>query len=362
MKIAMIGHKGIPGGSGGVEVVVEELACRMVAAKHEVTVYNRGSRGPESKIKEYRGVRVVTVPTVNTKSLDALVYSLLATLHALFGGYDVLHYHSLGPSAMLFLPRLFGKRVVATVHGLDWQRAKWGGFGRKYLLFGERTIARRACEVIVLNRADQQHFLEAYGRETVLIPNGVEPAEHLAADEITKRFGLSRDGYFLFLARVVPEKGLHVLLRAFKELETDVRLVIAGEQSHTSSYYGEILEQAQGDGRVVFVGFAQGRLKAELFSNCLTYVLPSSIEGMPLSLLEARSYGARCLVSDIAENVEALGDAGYTFAVDDEDALRVQLRRCLREPPPAGDCVGLLNWDEVVTATLAVYEPTPALP
>ena len=226
MNIAMIGHKRVPGREGGVEVVVEELTGQLTAMGHTVTLYNRAAKGTP-KCSEYAGARIVTVPTVNKKSLDAVIYSFLATLHALFGGYDVIHYHALGPSVMLALPHFLGKRTVATVHGLDWQRAKWGGFGTWYLKLGEKVIARYADEVIVLSENVQRYFRETYGRETTLIPNGVAEPTRRPAGIIREKYGLEPNGYVLFLARIVPEKGLHYLLEAFRSLHTGKKLVIA---------------------------------------------------------------------------------------------------------------------------------------
>ena len=359
MKIAMIGHTRVPGGEGGVEVVVEELAVRMAAQGHQVTLYNRaGGKGP--RLRRYKGCRIITVPTLNKKSLDALIYSFLAAVRSLFGGYDIWHFHALGPSAMLLLPHLLGKRTVATVHGLDWQRAKWGGLGTRYLQWGERVIARYADEVIVLSRGVQQYFLEKYGRKTTLIPNGVEPPQPLPARLIREEYGLEPGKYILFLARIVPEKGLHYLLDAYEKLDTDCRLVIAGGDSHSGGYCQQVLARAARDERVVLTGFVQGEKKRELFSNCGLYVLPSDIEGMPISLLEAMSYGVPCLVSDIEENTQVLGPFGASFHKGDGEDLRKTLADALRQPPPAGRAQQAYiqehySWDRVTEETLALY-------
>ena len=359
MKIAMIGHKRVPGREGGVEVVVEELAGRMAAAGHSVTLYNRAAKGMP-KYKEYEGSRIITVPTINKKSLDAVVYSFLASVHAAFGGYDVIHYHALGPSVMLLLPHLLGRHTVATVHGLDWQRAKWGGFGTKYLKWGEKIIAKYADQVIVLSPGVQQYFKDTYGRDTVYLPNGVEPPQPHAPELIREKWGLEAGKYILFLARIVPEKGLHYLLNAYKNIDTDVKLVIAGGDSHSGSYYGEMCALADTDPRVVRTGFVQGQLKAELFTNAALYVLPSDIEGMPISLLEAMCYGTPCLTSDIPESTQVLGRFGASFAAGDEQALEAALRAALTSPPPAGEeqaayIAQEYSWDEAARRTLALY-------
>lgn len=360
MKIAMIGHKRVPGREGGVEVVVEELAGRMAAAGHQVTLYNRAAKD-KPRYHEYAGARIITVPTINKKSLDAVIYSFLASVRALFGGYDVIHYHALGPSVMLLIPHLLGKRTVATVHGLDWQRAKWGGFGTKYLKLGEKIIAKYADEVIVLSPGVQQYFRDTYGRETVYLPNGVEKPQFHEPQLIREKWGLEKGRYILFLARIVPEKGLHYLLEAYRQLDTDVKLVIAGGDSHSGSYYPEMCELARQDSRVVMTDFVQGQTKAELFGNAALYVLPSDIEGMPISLLEAMSYGTPVLVSDIPENTQVLGEFGASFKAGDVQDLQRALQAALTDPPKAGaaqtDRIAReYSWDVTVQKTLELYQ------
>lgn len=162
MKIAMIGHKRIPSREGGVEIVVEELATRMVEKGHSVMVYNRKGKhvsgGKTVNLKEYKGVKIKSVPTFENGKLNAIVYSIIATFLALFGRYDVIHFHAEGPCSMIWLPHLFGIHTVATIHGLDWQRAKWGGFATKFLKFGEKTAAKYADELIVLSEETRDYF------------------------------------------------------------------------------------------------------------------------------------------------------------------------------------------------------------
>ena len=339
MKIAMIGHKRIPSREGGVEIVVEELAVRMAKAGNQVEVYNRKGHHVADKtidskklhLKEFQGVRIITIPTINKKSFDALLYSFFGTLRALFGNYDVIHYHAEGPCVMLLIPHILGKKTVATIHGLDWQRAKWGGFATKYLKLGEKIAAKYADEVIVLSKNVQRYFKDTYGRETNYIPNGVNVPNVIKADLIREKYGLKENEYFLFLARIVPEKGLHYLLEAFAKVDTDKKLVIAGGSSHSNDYVEKIKDMAQKDERVIMTGFVQGTILEELFSNCLAYILPSDIEGMPLSLLEALSYGCDCLVSNIDENMEVIGKCGRCFEKGNIESLREELERIVLE-------------------------------
>jgi len=369
MKIAMIGHKRIPSREGGVEIVVEELSTRMAELGNRVDVYNRKGHNVADKdadlevhkLKTYKGVRLISVPTSEKKSLNAILYALNATIRALFGRYDVIHYHAEGPCALLPIAHLFGIRTVATIHGLDWQRAKWGGFATKFLLFGEKMAAKFADEVIVLSRNVQNYFRDTYKRETHFIPNGVNIPKIMEAQIISNKYKLKKDSYILFLARLVPEKGVHYLLDAFAQLETDKKLVIAGGASHSSEYVEEIKQKASLDSRVIMTGFVQGRELEELFSNCYLYVLPSDIEGMPISLLEAMSYGCRCLVSDIDENVEVAGQYTAKFKHSDVISLRNELSRILEENETREDAIisyiqQNFNWDDVVKKTMELYE------
>lgn len=324
----MIGQKRIPSREGGVEIHVEEIAVRLVGQGHAVTVYNRRKKG-FPVLHEYKGIRIINIPTVNRKRFDAVIYSFLATVHALFGHYDVIHYHAEGPCSMLWLPHLFGIKTVATIHGLDWQRAKWGGFATRFLLFGEKMAEKYADEVVVLSRNVQKYFMETYGRDTHFIPNGVNPPVVRDADIIRSKYGLTKNSYLLFLARIVPEKGLHYLMEAFSKIKTDKKLVVAGASSHSDDYADKIKEMAAKDSRVIMTGFVQGAELDELYSNAFLYVLPSDIEGMPISLLEAMSYGCPCLVSDIPENTEVLRGCGFCFGKGDAPELQSRLESLL---------------------------------
>ena len=371
MKIAMIGHKRIPSREGGVEVVVEELATRLAALGHQVDVYNRKGKNvadanadlDKRNLKTYKGVRLIRVPTSERRSLNAMVYSVLATIKALFGRYDVIHYHAEGPCVMLMLPHLFRIRTVATIHGLDWQRSKWGGFATRYLLLGEKIAAKYADEVIVLSRNVQKYFAEKYGREVRYIPNGVSAVERLGAKEITKQYGLTEGGYILYLARIVPEKGLHYLLEAFRDIDTEKKLVIAGGASHTSEYLEQIKKIAAKDKRVIMTGFVQGAVLEELYSNAYVYVLPSDVEGMPLSLLEAMSYGNCCLTSDIPECIEVVGTNAEHFEKGNVVDLKNKLVKLCENKTlveeyrskAASYILKKYHWDTVVEETLKLY-------
>ncbi|WP_346681939.1 glycosyltransferase family 4 protein [Bifidobacterium pullorum] len=388
MKIAFIGHKRVPSREGGIEIVVEELSTRMARLGHEVVLYNRRGHNVAGKqydnaanrnVKDffYKNVRITSVPTIEMKGMAALSSSFFATVKAIAARPDVIHYHAEGPCVMLRLAHWAGIRTVATIHGLDWKRAKWGRFASSYLKFGERTAATCADEVIVLSRNVQQYFKDTYGRETHFIPNGIEHAEisSVVGDgtvsgsdtpsvSILDAHGLQREGYVLFLGRIVPEKGVHYLIEAFKGIDTDKNLVIAGGSSDSSDYYESIRHTAAEDPRIVLTGFVEGHDLQELYGNAYVYVLPSDLEGMPMSLLEAMSYGNCCLVSDIPECAEVVGDHAATFKHGDVDDLRKQLRMLLddtgvtrRYRSGAAEYITQrYSWDAVVAQTLALYE------
>lgn len=370
-KIAMIGHKRIPSREGGVEIVVEELSKRMVKRGCTVHTYNRKGHHVsgkeyskiENKLKEYEGIKLIRVPTIEVKGLAALSSSIFATIRALFGKYDVIHFHAEGPCAMLWLPHLFGIRTIATIHGLDWQRAKWGKFAVAYLKLGEIIAAKYADEVIVLSKNVQQYFLDVYGRETKFIPNGIQKPKKLEADEIKKRWNIEKDQYMLFLGRIVPEKGIQYLIDAFKQIKTTKKLVIAGGSSDTEEFMKAIKEKVKDDDRVIFTGFVEGKILEELYSNAYIYILPSDLEGMPISLLEAMSYGNCCVVSDIPECTEVIEDKGIVFEKGSVDNLREVLQRCISDASKiekyksqASEFItNKYNWDEVVVQTFELY-------
>ena len=373
MRIAMLGHKRIPSREGGVEIVVSELAKRMVSKGHKVTCYNRkghhtgGAEFDEVKTNEYKGVRLKSVFTIDKKGLAAMTASFSAAVMAAFGKFDIVHFHAEGPCAMLWLPKLFGKKCIATIHGLDHKRAKWGRFASWYILIGEKCAVRFADEIIVLSENVQKYFLEKYGRKTVFIPNGVTKPEMVDACEITRLYGLEKDDYILFLGRLVPEKGLRYLIEAFKKVSSDKKLVIAGGSSDTADFENELKALAQNDERIIFTGFVQGKLLNELYSNAYVYVLPSDLEGMPLSLLEAMSYGNCCLTSNIPECAEVIGKNGVTFEKSNTEELKKALEFLCNDSQTvysfkktAADYIlSKYNWDEVTEKTLSLYGVTP---
>ena len=353
---------------GGIEIVVKELCTRMAKNGYTVTCYNRSGHhvsGAEyDKKTEYEGINQKCVPTIEKKGLAAVSSSFFAALYSAFGKYNVVHIHAEGPAFFSWLPKLLGKRVIVTVHGLDWQREKWkSGFGSKFIKQGEKNAVKYADEIIVLSKGVHDYFRNQYGRETRFIPNGVNRPEIRKAELITDKFGLTKDSYILFLGRLVPEKGIRYLVEAFKNVKTEKKLVIAGGSSDTDSFMKELKELAKNDKRIIFTGFVQGQMLEELYSNAYIYTLPSDLEGMPLSLLEAMSYGNCCLVSDIQECTEVVEDKALIFKKSNVQDLQNKLQeacdhaeKIMELKQQAADYIcKKYNWDDVVEETLKLY-------
>lgn len=370
LKIAMLGHKRIPSREGGIEIVVEELCTRMAKLGHDVTCYNRkghhvSGKDFDNEVSDtYKGIKIKNVFTIDKRGIAAMTASVTGAIAAAFGKFDVVHFHAEGPCAMLWLPKLFRKRCIATIHGLDHQRAKWGKLASTYIMLGEKCAVKFADEIIVLSEGVQKYFMDTYGRKTQFIPNGVNRPVLRKADIIKEKFGLEKDSYLLFLGRLVPEKGIRYLLEAFKQVQTDKKLVIAGGSSDTEEFAAELKELAKNDARILFTGFVQGDELDELYSNAYLYVLPSDLEGMPLSLLEAMSYGNCCLVSNIEESTSVVEDKAFVFKKSDIIDLQNKLQEiCDRKEQvekyknEAADYIcEKYNWDDIVKRTLMLYK------
>lgn len=366
LNIAMFGHKHILSREGGVEIVVNELATRMAARGCHVICYDRKNSHISGerldKRREYKGVRIIPVFTIERRGLAALTSSFSAAWKAARSKADIIHIHAEGSAAMCRILKRKNKKVVVTVHGLDWARAKWGGFATRYIKFGEKQAVKHSDEIIVLSRSVQEYFKVTYNRDTVFIPNGVTRPEIRETEVIKNLWNLEKGSYVLFLGRIVPEKGLRYLIEAWRGINTDKKLVIAGGASDTHKFLNEMKVMAGKN--VLFTGFQQGRVLEELYSNAYIYVLPSDLEGMPLSLLEAMSYGNCCVVSDIPECVEVVEDKAVIFPRGNVDELKRVLQELLDDEKKVqkfkdGTADYILNkydWDNVVELTLKLYK------
>lgn len=333
MKVAMIGHKVVPSRRGGIENVLTTLCPLLVENGAEVTCYNRSSDKVENEYvgtvvdNKYKGVSIKNAPTIDFRGVAAMVASFTAAICAAFSKYDVVHFHAEGPCAALWIPKLFGKKCVATVHGLDWQREKWGsGFASKYIKFGEKILAKYADEIIVLSKNAQDYFKETYNRDTVIIHNGINKPQKRDAEKISELYGLEKNEYICIISRLTSEKGIHYLIDAYNKIKTDKKLVIAGDTSDTDDYVAMLKEKAKDNSDIIFTGFISGDVLDEMYSNAYFVTLPSDLEGMSLSLLEALAYGNAVVCSDIPENTSVADDKALYFKKSDIDDLAEKMQ------------------------------------
>jgi glycosyltransferase involved in cell wall biosynthesis len=329
MKIAYIAVKGIPIG-GGIEKLTEEIGARMGVKGHEVTVYS--SRDYGAVDGRFRGMEIKTVPSVNTKTLHKLSICFNATRDALKRREaDIVHVHAVGPSLFSIFPRLAGIPTVVQTHGLEWKRDKWGFAGQSFFKFADYTAVYFPNRTTSVSKVQKAYYETKFKQKIDYIPTGVNHVQRAQPDWILEQ-GLEPGRYILFAARLVEEKGAHFLIDAFLGLDTDMKLVVAGDAAHAEAYKARLREKASGDPRIFFPGFVTGTPLAELFSNAYVFCLPSTLEGLPIALLEAMSYGNCCLASDIPENREAVEKFGYYFRNRDVESLRNVLEELIGQP------------------------------
>jgi glycosyltransferase involved in cell wall biosynthesis len=363
LSIAQVGSRGIPGHRGGVERVVEAIAPRLVEMGHDVTVYC--ADWSENRPKEWRGVKLAYTKGIASKYLDTISRSVLATLRETMGKHDVVHYHSSGSAPLAILPRLFGKKVVVTVHGMDWQRRKWNIFGKAFLQLGEWAAIKFPHRTVVVG-PDLKTWLDSkYKTNVTYIPNGVEERVHRAPTRLAEK-GIETRKYVLFLARLVPEKQVHTLIEAWMGLaqKHGMKLAIAGPSWHSVDYAERLKRQAIEDRSITFLGEVDEELLEQLYSNCYAYVLPSEVEGMSLSLLDGMAFGACVICSNIAPNLAVVGDAGLSFQVLDVADLRARLAEIMADPDRAEQLrivarkriIEEFTWDRVAQRWDALYQ------
>jgi glycosyltransferase involved in cell wall biosynthesis len=358
LRIAMIGSRGLPLIYGGIERHIAEIGSRLAARGHEVTVFGRK---PFSAGEEHRGMRIRVLPSIPTKNLETASNTLAASIRALFEPFDVVHYHGIGPSLFSWIPAARGMTTVATIHAFDYRQSKWGPAARALLRLGERTAVRRAHAAIAVSRIMAAELEERYGRRDVYIPNGADLRDTPPFDAAAA-LGLEKGKFIFAVGRFIVERGFHTLLEAYRTIPTDCRLVIAGDARFEEGYERRLRSMA--DPRVVFPGYVSGPLLDELYAHCAFFVLPSTVEGLPISLLEAMSYSRPVLVSDIPENLEVSGGIARTFARENaadlarslammlgmDEAERRRLGAAARERISAH-----YTWDGVADMTEALY-------
>lgn len=369
MKIYFIGQKGIPAKSGGVEKHVEALATSLVKQGQEVFVYTRPNY-TDKKLTEYQGVRLISRPSLPTKHLDAVSHTLFCSLDVLFRKADIVHFQAIGPASLLWLIKLFKPKtkVVFTFHCQDYYHQKWGRLARWYLRLGEMIGCRLADEVIAVSHGLVDYIAKTYGRQASYVPNGVALTGHGDNAVILSDLGLRPQKYILAVSRLVHHKGLQHLIKAFKNIKSDHNLVIVGAAAHTDDYVAELKNLAADDARIIFAGEQSGDNLAQLFSQAGLFVQPSESEGLSVALLEAMAYGLPVLVSDIPENLEAVGGYGWSFANKDVADLTAKLQQWL-DDPKAGQEIAKqaqnrvnseYNWQNITSSTLKIYQLSQA--
>jgi glycosyltransferase involved in cell wall biosynthesis len=327
LRIAFIGGRGVISKYSGIETYYEEVGKRLGQMGHEVTVYCRNYFTPA--LAEHNGMRLVRLPTIRSKHLETVIHTLLSTAHALTQKYNVVHYHALGPALFSFLPRLLGKKTTVTVQGLDWQRKKWGRVASAVLRLGERASVHLPNATMVVSQTLQRRYREIHGIEAFYVPNGGVLRERSEPRKILE-WGLEPGKYVLFLGRFSPEKGCHLLVEAFEQIETDVKLVMAGPSSYCDDYSRELRSHASD--RIRMLNSVSGDTLDELLTNAMIFVLPSDLEGLSLALLDAMGAGLCVLTSDVPENREVVDGAGFTFQRGDAADLADRLRFLIANP------------------------------
>jgi glycosyltransferase involved in cell wall biosynthesis len=370
MKIAMIGQKGYPARSGGVEKHVEELSRRLAKQGHEVLVFCRSWYVDPSDRTD--GVTRVFVSSLHTKHLDAISHTLFSIIKAAWMNAEVFHIHGVGPALLAWLPKLLrpSAKVVVTFHCVDRKHEKWSGFARAMLRLGEHAACRLPDRTITVSKTLAEYCRLSFGVEPRYIPNGVSAPMTFGSREL-HRFGLSPNAYFVMVSRLVRHKGAHTLIAAWKmarkqrpDLFANKKLAIVGNGAFTDTYVRELQTMRDGDDSIVMTGEQTGRMLAELFGNACALVHPSVSEGMPLSVLEAMSYGVCPLVSDIPEHLEVLAEHGMTFRAEDVNDLAARLIM-IAEAPEEARQVGQeaaryvrnnYDWDEIALQTEMTYK------
>jgi starch synthase len=362
MKIFVTGTRGIPDIPGGVEKHCQELYPLIVAQGHVVIVATR-SPYVTDRVHSWKGVHLLNIFAPRMKSLEAITHTFFAVIKARFVNPDILHIHAVGPGLMVPLARMLGLKVVFTNHGPDYDRQKWGGLAKKMLRLGEYVGCRFANQVIVISREIAGIIRKRCGRESSLIYNGVQIPERSENKYFLEQKGIIPNNYILALGRFVPEKGLHDLLEAFKHIEGNCQLVIAGDADHATKYSRNLKRMSAENERVILTGFITGEELNQVFSHARLFVMPSYHEGLPISLLEAMSYDLPVLVSDIPANREINLRRERFFKCGDIFELREKLLLLLDKGLPEEEMkeyqrqiVEKYNWREIADQTVNVYE------
>jgi glycosyltransferase involved in cell wall biosynthesis len=370
MRIAVIGSKGLPPKQGGIEHHCAEVYPRMVQHGHWVDLYARSSYTKESGVTVYnfKGVSTISLPSLNLRGLDAFANAAIGAILASRKNYDIVHFHALGPAIFTPIPKILSSaKVVATCHGLDWQRAKWGAVSKQLIKAGERIAVKSADALTVVSESLQSYFIETYGYSTHYVGNAPVPLTNLGSQRMFIRaLGLSPGRYIVFVGRLVPEKCPDLLIRAFNTLQASGwKLVFVGGASDTNLYSTQLIEQAQVNPNIIFTGELEGERLAEVVRNAGLFVLPSNVEGLPIALLEAMNEKIPVVVSDIPVHQQIVGDdRGLLFKKGDVDDCATCLHWAIQHPAAMAEFAKQAaayvqhhhNWDDIALTYLNLYE------
>lgn len=326
MKIAYIALRGVPL-SDGISQYTDDLARALVKKGHEVIVYTSRRYGNKTGLFD-NSYKIITVPSIPFGFAEKMSIVFFASIHQFFHKYDVVHYHAMGPSIFAFLGRKRKRAVVIQSHGVEYERSKHGSFAKRVLKCLEKQSINLGDELIVCSNALKKHFIEEYNKETILIYNAVRiPTLRITDKSVFEKNNIEQNNYYLYMARITEEKGLHYLINAFNRLQTNKKLVVAGPLNLSIPYHKKIYELAKGNKNIIFPGFVSGEEKANLFRGAYCFILPSELEGFSIGLLEAMSYSKCCIISNIPNNMEAAGDdCCIPFVSGDENSLHEKMR------------------------------------
>ena len=375
MKIAVVGVKQLPPKQGGIEQACSELYPRMVQKGHAVDVYARATSTELGWFQKsrYHDVGVISLPSFNRRGMDAMATSALGAVMGSHS-YDVVHFHAVGPALFSCIPRLLSPRakIVMTCHGLDWQRAKWGSFAKRWLEAGEQMAVRCADEIIVVSEALKDYFWQRYQRPTHYIPNAPAAYAETNGFDFGQSLGLTPQKFMVFLGRLVPEKCPELLVQAFQQSRPQGwKLVLIGGNSDTSDYTQNLRQMAASNPEVVLTGQLQGKRLAEVMRGAGLFVLPSYLEGMPLAMLEAMTEGIPVLASDIPPHQQLLDNGrGICFETGSVEDCARQINWAIQHPSARREMA--LNaqqyadlyhsWEHITSETLKIYNQPISVP
>ena len=360
LRIAMMGSRGVPALYGGSETAIEEIGWRLAQRGHRVVVYCR-RHNSRTGARLYRGMERIVLPSLHTKSLDTPSHTLLSITHALaFRKADLIHFHGVGNALFLPLLKARGVKSVVTVDGPDWERPKWGRFARFTLRRSAALATSLADGLIIDNQVAIRYFEEHFGVRGEYIPYGAY-VEHEPQSDYLEKVGLEPRSYVLFVGRLIPDKGVHLLVRAFEGVKTDRKLAIVGDNPYFPDYIRQL--KSTPDRRIVFLGYVFGGPYRQLCSHAYLYAHPLLVDGTSPALLQAMGFGNAVLAADLPQVVDVLGDSGFYFRAGDADDLRRQLQHLLDHPEEveagrkrsAQRVSALFNWDQVTDQHEALY-------